>query len=147
MKRGTAIVVGVTSVIAGVSFLGWKYYQGIYRLQYGFRNFGFQEQQVWVELVVNNPTRYSYPVPMLFFNVYDISGNYYGVVYSNVLQWVRPGVNSVRAYLVPNVATVVASLAALLVPGAEINLMLDGTITVGSRSLPLQIPIQQTIAL
>lgn len=145
MKTGTAIVFAITGILGGVSFVGWKYYQGIYKLHYGFNNVGIQGNQVWVELVVDNPTRYSYPVPMLFFNVYDANGNYYGVVYSNVLQWVRPGVNSVRAYLVPNTNTLIASLVELLVPGAELNLFLDGTITVGGKALPLQIPIHQTL--
>jgi hypothetical protein len=147
MKLGTIIKLAAVAGLVGISVWGYNYYQGIYELQYGFHDLGFEGEQIWVELVVNNPTGHTYPVPMLFFNVYDKLGNYYGVVYSNVLQWVEPGVNVVRAYLVANVATVIASLALLIVPGAQLDLMLDGTISIGEQSLKLQIPIHQTLSI
>lgn len=148
MKTGTAIVVvGSVTLIAGAFFVyGRKYYNGIAQLQYGLVGVGPVGSGEWlVEIAVNNPTRFTYPVPAMFFNVYDGARNYYGALHSVQMQWIRPGLNKLNAWLAPNLATVIASLIHAIVPGDELNILLDGGLTIGGYQYPLQIPITQPL--
>lgn len=142
MKLGTALLLAGA---IGLTVTGINYYQGIYTFEYGFGSIGLVGEQTVLDLVVNNPTRWTYPVPMLFFNVYDKDANYYGMVSSSDLQWIKPGVNRIRTYEVLNTQGIVASLVSLIVPGAALDLTLDGTLTAANTQIHLTIPVHQTL--
>lgn len=148
MKTGTAIVVvgSVALIGAGVFIYGRKYYNGIAQFQYGLVGVGPVGTGEWlVEIAVNNPTNFTYPVPAMFFNVFDGANNYYGALHSVQLQWIRPGWSKLNAWLAPNLATVIASLVSAIVPGDELNIFLDGGLSIGGYQYPLQIPITQKL--
>lgn len=143
MKTGTAIIAALG---VGVGVTAYNYYKGAYSLKFEFNSLAIQGNQVMIQLRVINPSRFfTYPIPRLFFNVYDKAGNYFGVLYSSQAQWVSPGMGFVTAYTVPNLQAIVQSLAALIVPGANLELNLTGHITIGNRAIPVTIPINQSI--
>ncbi len=148
MRTGNLIVIvgGVTLTGLGFYIYGRNYYNGIEKLQYGLVGVGPQGNEWLVEIAVNNPTGYTYPVPAMFFNVYDGANNYYGALHSVQMQWIRPGWTKLNAWLAPNLATVIASLLSAILPGEDLNLVLDGGMTIGGYNIPLQIPITQKLS-
>lgn len=144
MKAITAI--GIVIAVGGGGLYVHRYYKGIDTLQYGLNGLAMQGDEWRVELTVNNPTGFTYPVPALFFNVYDKAGNYYGPLHSTAMQFIKPGVNYLTAYLVPNFTTIIASLVHALLPGQDLELMFDGYITIAGYPVALKIPITQKLS-
>lgn len=144
MRLGTAILIGVT---AAVGITGYSYYSNVYNLQYNIAGVGVAGQNLLIKLVVYNPSRWSYPVPMLFFNVYDSNGTYWGVINSTQMQWISPGSNTIEAYLVPNLQNFLLSVSQIFSTGSSLELMFDGTITIANTPINLQLPVKSNVSL
>lgn len=144
MRKGILIGLGLTAV--GIGIYSMRYYKGIYKLNYSIIGLGIQGQQWHIELGIYNPTNFTYPVPGVFFNVYDKAGNYLGVVYSNVMQYVHPGANKIDAYLVANLAATITALVSALLPSEPLELLLDGYLQIAGEAIKLQIPITQKLS-
>lgn len=144
MRTGTKIFLGLGLTVVATGFL---YYRGIYKLQYCLRSISFSGTQIDVAIAVTNPTIFRYPVPRMFFNVYDTNGTYYGTMYASQLQWVFGNrVSILHAALLPNYSTILTSAIQNIMnsPG-PLQLVLDGALTVGKYQTQIQLPINQEL--
>lgn len=140
MNKG--VVIGGIA-IGGILLAGYNYRRGIDGLQYGLQGISIQGTQIGLVLNVFNPTRWSYPVPALYLNVFDAQGQYLGALRNDAMQWVGPGYSLIYATLLPNYGTLASLLVSLagLTDWAD-SLTIEGIIQVGPLAVPLNTQLQ-----
>ncbi|HNR21295.1 MAG TPA: hypothetical protein PKL45_15025, partial [Bacteroidia bacterium] len=123
---------------------GISYASGVRSLQFGLH--GVQTQGgISVLIGVYNPTRWTYPVPSMFFNVFDANGVYLGSLRSDVLQWIEArGTSVLQAELLPNYLQLGAALQSLALNSGYSALDMNGVLHIANRAIPLEISLQTT---
>lgn len=135
--------------LTGIGLYAYGYYRGLDNLQYkfaGISNINVANNGNAVLLTVGievfNPSRFTYPVPSMYFDIYDNAGNYLGRALNQNIQLAPPGYSYIMADLVANIQ----QSSQLLINYAlgkftSIDLQLVGGIQFGRITIPLNLNI------
>jgi len=118
MKTGTGLLLGI---VGATVIGGYSYRSGVDKLQFSVAGIIPGAQQIGIKINVFNPSGlWRYPVPQLVVNVISDEGIYLGTLYNNQLQWIRAnGYSTLTAWVIPEYASLINLLAALVIPGAS----------------------------
>ena len=131
--------------VAATLLSGMSYYSGLNNLQFiGITNVNYTGAKLTVKIAIHNPSNWSYPVPVLYFDVFDAEGTYFGYIENRVLQWIKPGDNLIEATLVPQLQAMLDTVAGMLLNESGNSLMFDGNINIASINFPYQFTTQLT---
>jgi len=142
----------VVAVAGGVGVLayGYAYYKATDKLQFNFA--GIQSAapandgaalRLNVGIQVVNPSRFTYPIPNMYFDIYNAAGGYIGRATNKTIQLIPPGISYVYAEVIGDIG----QSAQLLLNYAlgqftSIELKLVGGIQLGNMTAPLNIDIK-----
>lgn len=143
MKKAFLYTAGAGALASIVS--GMSYYSGLYKLQFiGITNVNYTGTVLSVKIAIHNPSNWSYPVPVLYFDVFNSQGNYFGYIENKAMQWIKPGDSLIDATLVPQLQSMLDTVAGMLLNDNSEALMFDGNINIANINLPYQFTTQLT---
>lgn len=142
----------VLAVAGGVGLVafGYAYYKATEQLQFNFAGIESASPandgaalRLNVGIQVVNPSGFTYPVPGMYFDIYNAAGGYIGRATNHTIQLIPPGISYVYAEVIGDIG----QSAQLLINYAlgkftSIELQLVGGIQLGRYTVPLDIAIK-----
>lgn len=113
-----------------LTLLAKRYANGVYSLRFDVGSIQTYNGKFYIDLVVCNPTGYTYPVPQAFFNVFDKESRYLGSIANYQLQYIKPGITAIKTQLLPNYNALQTLLTNLVLNSGSITLIFDGEIKI-----------------